>query len=139
MKFSDCSSSSKIGKLSYRPSDYWTSQIIMPTIEEESRERAVGRDEVDGFRIDVSKVEGYLKQLILWIRILITAFLVLSLVTIVVWNFFAPTSKDVSDRVIDKLLNAINSENIAGLVAAGDSERKSTILHTSTTPPHRTT
>ena len=74
----------------------------MPTIEEESRERAVRTDEVDGFRIDVSKVEGYLKQLILWIRILITAILVLSLVTIVVWNFFGPSNKDVSGRVIDK-------------------------------------
>ena len=56
----------------------------MPTTEEESRERAVDRDEVDGFSIDVSKVEGYLKQLILWIRILIPAILVLILVMLVV-------------------------------------------------------
>ena len=111
----------------------------MPTTEEESRERAVGRDEVDGFRIDVSKLERYLKQLILWIRILITAILVLSLVTIVVWNFFAPSNKDVSDRVRDKLLNAINSENIAGLVAERDMEHIITIPHTGTSPPHGTT
>ena len=56
----------------------------MDTIPEESRERAVGQGEVDGFRIDVSKVEGYLKKLFFWIRILITAILVISLVTIVV-------------------------------------------------------
>ena len=117
----------------------------MDTIPEESHERALGRDEVDGFRIDVSMVEGYLKQLILWIRILITAILVFNLVTIVVWNFFAPTNKDVSNRVIDKLLNAINSENIAGLVAAGDSDNSKTIPHistsphTSTIPPHGST
>ena len=105
----------------------------MPTIEEEIRERAVGRDEVNGFRIDVTKVEGYLKQLILWIRILITATLVLCRVTIVVWNFFAPTNNDVSDRVITNLLNAINSQNIAGLLVEGDSGRFSS---TSTIPPH---
>ena len=79
-------------------------------------------------------MEGYLKQLILWIRILITAILVLSLVTIVVWNFFAPTNKGVSDRVKDKLLNAINYENIVGLVAVGDWVRTSTILISRTIP-----
>ena len=111
----------------------------MDTIPEEIREPAVGRDEVDGFRLDVTKVNVYLKQIILWVRVLIVSVLVLSLVTIVVWNFFAPTNKDVSDRVIDKLLNAINSENIAGLVPAGDSESTSTIPHTSTIPPHDST
>ena len=103
----------------------------MPPIEEHSREHAVGRDEVEGFRIDVTNVEGYLKQLILWIRILITAILVLSLVTIVVWNFFAPSNKEVSDRVIDKLLKAINSEKIACLMGAGDSDHTTIITHTS--------
>ena len=99
----------------------------MTTIEEEIQAGEVGRDEVDGIRIDVRKVEAYLKKLIHWIRMLISVVLVLSLVRIVVWNFFAPASKAVSDRVIDKLLNALNSENIAGLVAEGDSGRNSTI------------
>ena len=68
----------------------------------------VGRDLVDGFRLDVASVEVYLKKLIIWIRILVIVVLVLSLGTIFVWNFFAPTSKDVSDRVIVKLLNALD-------------------------------
>ena len=42
----------------------------MDTIPEESHERALGRDEVDGFRLDVTKVNVYLKQIILWIRVL---------------------------------------------------------------------
>ena len=99
----------------------------MATIDEEIQTGEVGRDEVDGIQIDVTKVEAYLQKLILWIRILISVVLVLSLLTIVVWNFFAPAIKDVSDRAIDKLLNAVNSENIAGLVAEGDSGRTSII------------
>ena len=71
----------------------------MPSISEEIQERAVGRDEPVGCRLNWTKVEVYLKKLILWIRILILFVLVLSLVTIVVWNCIAPTSKDVSDRV----------------------------------------
>ena len=48
----------------------------MPSINEEIRERAEGSDEVAGLRVDVTKVEGYLKELILWIRILITSVLI---------------------------------------------------------------
>ena len=65
-------SDKKVVKLTYLPCDYWTSQIIMPSITEEIRERAVGRDEVAGFTLDLTKVEVYLKQLIIWIMILIT-------------------------------------------------------------------
>ena len=117
----------------------------MDTIPEEGRERALGRDEVDGFRLDVTKVNVYLKQIILWVRVLIVSVLVLTLGTVMLWNFFAPTTKDLSDRVITNLLNAINSKNIAGLVAAGDSDNSktiphiSTIPHTSTAPPHGST
>ena len=50
----------------------------MDTILEESHERALGRDEVDGFRIDVTKVNVYLKQIILWVRVLIVTVLVLT-------------------------------------------------------------
>ena len=62
--------------------------------------------------------------------------LVLTLGTVMLWNFFAPTTKDVSDRVINNFLHAINSENIAGLFAEGDSGRFSS---TSTIPPHGNT
>ena len=65
----------------------------------------------------MAKVEDYLKQIILWIRVLMVSILVLTLGTFMLWNFFAPTSKDVSDRVINNLLHAINSENIGGLLA----------------------
>ena len=106
-----------IAKLCYRPSDYWTSEIKIDTIPEESHERALRRDEVDGFRIDVTKVNVYLKQIILWVRVLIVSVLILTLGTVMLWNFFAPTTKDVSDRVINNLLHAINSENIGGLFA----------------------
>ena len=85
----------------------------------------VGRDDVDGFHLDMAKVEGYLKQLVLWVRILIMTILVISLVSIAVWNFFAPAHKDVSDRVIDKLIGALNSENLAALVGEGEGARNS--------------
>ena len=46
-------------KQPYRPSDYWTSEIIMATIDEEIQAGELGGDEVGGFRIDVAKVEVY--------------------------------------------------------------------------------
>ena len=104
----------------------------MDMIPAEGRERALGRDEVDGFRLDVAKVEVYLKQIILWIRVLMVSVLVLTLGTVILWNFFAPTTKDVSDRVSNKLLHAINCENIGGLFAEGNSGRLSS---TSTITP----
>ena len=123
----------KLFKLTYSPSDYWTSEIIMDTIPEEGHERALGRDEVDGFKLDVPKVEVYLKQIILWIRVLMVTILVLTLGTVMLWNFFPPTTKDVSDRVRNILLNAINSENIGGLLA------EEHFSSTSTIPPHGNT
>ena len=92
-------------KLTYRPSDYRTYHIIRRSITEGIPER---RDEVDGFRLDVAKVEVYVKQLILWIRILITVVLLFSVVTSLLWNFVAPTIKEVSDRVIVQLLNSLS-------------------------------
>ena len=105
----------------------------MDTVPEESQERALGRDEVDGFRLDVTKVNVYLKKIILWVRVLIVSVLVLTLGTVMLWNFFAPTTKDVSDRVINNILNALNSQNIGGLLVQ---ERLSI---TSTIPPHGST
>ena len=112
------------------------SEIIKPSIDEEIEERVVGRDEVDLFRLDVTNVEVYLKQLLLWIRIVVSVVLVLRLGSIFIWNFFAPTSKDVSDRVIARSLNALNSENVASLVGEGDSGRFSS---TRTIPPNGST
>ena len=105
----------------------------MDTIPEEVRERALDRDVVDGFRLDVTKVNVYLKQIILLVRVLILSVLVLTLGTVMLWNFFAPTTKGVSDRVSNNLLHAINSENIGGLLAG---ERLSS---SSTIPPHGST
>ena len=100
----------------------------MPTLTEAVRERMIGhRDEVDGIHLEMSKIEGYLKQLVLWIRILIMTVLVISLVSIAVWNLFAPDQKDVSERVIDKLLTALNSDNLAGIVAEAHYSATSTI------------
>ena len=105
----------------------------MDTVPEESQERALGRDEVDGFRIDVTKVNVYLKQIILWVRVLIVTVLILALGTVMLWNLFAPNTKDVSDRVINNLLHAINSENIGALLA------QEGLSSTSTIPPHGST
>ena len=63
----------------------------------------------------MTKVNVYLKQIILWVSVLIVTVLILALGTVMLWNFFAPTRKDVSNRVITNLLNAINSQNIGGL------------------------
>ena len=84
----------------------------MPSISEEIRERVVGRDVLDGLRVDVTKVNVYSKQFIHWIGIMITAVFASSLLTIIIWNFIAPTSKPVSARGLDNLLNAIISVNL---------------------------
>ena len=80
----------------------------MPSVSEALREIMVATDEVDGFQFEMAKVEVYLKQLVLWVRILIWTILVISLVSIALWNFFAQANKDISDRVIDKLIWAVN-------------------------------
>ena len=121
----------------YHPSDYWTSEIIMPSISERALGKMTGRDELDGIHLDMSKIEGYVKQLVLCISILIMTVLVITHVSIAVSNLIQPPSKDVSQRVKDKLLNALNSENIGSLVAEGDSglfSRSNTIPPNCSTP-----
>ena len=113
-----------------------TSEIIRDTIHEEARERALCRDEVTGFRIVVAKVVDYLKQLIICISCLTPTVLLLCIGTVMLWNFFAPTSKDVSDRVINNFLSALNLQTLPGLLAEGDSRRYSS---TCTIPPHANT
>ena len=65
----------------------------------------------------MAKVDVYFKQIILKIRVLMRRVFVLTLGTVMLWKFFAPTTNDVSDRVSNNLLHAINSENIGGLFA----------------------
>ena len=103
----------EISKLTYRPSDYCTSHIILTTISKIALEHMVGREELDGFHLDMTTIEGDLTQVVRWIRILILTVLAITLVPIAVGNFFAPYSKDVSQRVIDRLFIALNLENIA--------------------------
>ena len=50
----------------------------MPSIQEEIQEQLAGRDVGDGFRLDVTNVDVYLKKLIVWIRVPVTIVLVLS-------------------------------------------------------------
>ena len=85
----------KLFKLTYHRLYFWTIEIILDTIPEEGSERVLGKDEVDGYRIDVAKLEVYLKHLINWIRVLIGTVLVLRLGTVILWNFFSPTKNDV--------------------------------------------
>ena len=65
----------------------------MDTIPEEGREGALGRDEVYVFSLEVANVEVNLKEIILWIRVLMVSVLVLTLGTVMLSNFFAPTKK----------------------------------------------
>ena len=51
--------------------------------------------------------------------------LVISLVSITVWNFFAQAHKDVSERVLDNVIRALNSENLDCLVGEGEGTRYS--------------
>ena len=51
----------------------------MATIDEEIQAGKVGRNVIDGLRLDVANVQVYLKKLIVCIRILVTVVLVLSL------------------------------------------------------------
>ena len=81
----------------------------------------------------MTKVDGYLKKLVLWIGIMIRTFLLISLASIAVWNFFADHHKDLKERVIDNLLTTLSSEKLAGLVVELESGRYCT---TSKIPPN---
>ena len=94
--------------------------MIRPTLFEAVREGMIGRDELDGFHFDTAKEQGYLKQLVLCVRFLIKTIIVIRLFSMTLWNFFAPAHNDVSDRVFDKLLRAINSDNLAARVDEGE-------------------
>ena len=64
-------------------------------------------DQIDGIQHSVSEIEEYLRKAVVWGRIIIIGFLSLSLVVIIIYNFFSPPEKDVSQEVIDRLLKTI--------------------------------
>lgn len=64
-------------------------------------------DQLDGIQKSVSDIEEYLRKAVMWGRIIIIAVLALSLILILIYNFFAPSEKDVSQDVIDRLLKTI--------------------------------
>ena len=76
---------------------------------------AGGIDKVDGFKIELGQVEAYLKQIVMWIRILIMSVLALSLISIVVRILFAPLHRDVPDGLIDNIRNALNTQSFGAL------------------------
>ena len=82
-----------------------------------SQSQVRGADQVDGFKIEVGQVEAYLNQIVMWIRFLIMSILVLSLISIVVWNLFAPPHRDVPHGIIDNILNALNTQSFGALSA----------------------
>ena len=88
----------------------------------------VCRDELDEIHLYMTKIEAYLKQLVLSTLILIMALLVISLGSVALWKFLAAARKDVSEQVRDNFLNALNAENIAGLGADGYSGRTSSTI-----------
>ena len=52
-------------------------------------------DVPDGMKAIVTKMDSYLKQLLIWIRILVVRIISIILVDIMVYNFFAPSEKEV--------------------------------------------
>ena len=73
--------------------------------------------QVDGIREHVGKLEEYLKKLVVWIRVLIVCVIAISLFGIVVYNYFAPPEKDISQQVINKLLGALNGPEFQAILA----------------------
>ena len=74
-------------------------------------------DQVDGISEHIGKLEENLKKLLNWIRVLIVSFIVVSLIAIVVYNYFAPPEKDISQDVINKLLGALNGPEFQAILS----------------------
>ena len=75
-------------------------------------------DQIDGIKEQVGKVEEYLKTLMIWVRIFMVSLIVISLIGIVVYNFFAPSDMDVSQQVINNLLTAFNGAEFQAVLAS---------------------
>ena len=80
--------------------------------EQEGPKQSVSLDIPDGVTQSITKIEDYLKKLMMWGRIILVGFLALAVVAILIYNFFAPSDKDVSPTVLNKLLKAINAEGL---------------------------
>ena len=75
-------------------------------------------DQIDGIKEQVGKVEEYLKTLMIWVRIFLVSLIVISLIGIVVYNFFAPSDKEVSQQVINNHLTALNGAEFQAVLAS---------------------
>ena len=75
-------------------------------------------DQIYGIKEQVGKVEEYLKTLMIWVRIFMVTLIVISLIGIVIYNFFAPSDMDVSQQVINNLLTALNGAEFQGVLAS---------------------
>jgi len=73
---------------------------------------SVSIDMPDGVTHSITKIEDYLKKLLMWGRILLVSVLGLAVFAILVYNFFAPSEKDVSPKVIQNLLHALNAQGL---------------------------
>ena len=74
------------------------------------------REEVDGVRETVDKMQDYLRQAIKSIHILIITIICICLVGVLTYNFFAPKEKDIPDNISTALRNAlIDTAGVAGL------------------------
>ena len=54
----------------------------------------------------------------IWVWIFMVSLIVISLIGIVVYNFFAPSDKDVSQQVINNLLTALNGAEFQAVLAS---------------------
>ena len=75
-------------------------------------------DQIDGIKEQVRNAEEYLKTLMIWGRIFMVSLIVISLIGIVVYNFFAPSDKDVSQQVINNLPTALNGAEFQAVLAS---------------------
>ena len=60
----------------------------------------------------MGKVDAYLMHYVFLVRIMIMTVLLVTGVSILLWNFFAPQRQDLSNRVRVNFLNAFTSENL---------------------------
>ena len=76
-------------------------------------------DKVDGIHTSRTTVQGYLKMLLVWIRIHIMMVRVISVLSLAVWIFFVPLQNGIAGPMGDKWLIPGNSEKICGRLAGG--------------------
>ena len=80
---------------------------------ENSRGASVSLDIPDGVTQSITKIEDYLKKIFFWGRILLVSILALYLFGILIYNFFGPNEKDVSQKTINTILKVLNAEGLS--------------------------